>query len=270
MSLPTRILSTPSEVGAAVADLIVERLRAARGRRFLLGCPSGRTPLPVYGALARHAAAGVDLSNLVVVMMDDYLDIDESAGPRVVDSEKPYSCLGFAQREIIAPLAAASGRAGTHAPSEIWTADPADPDDYDRRIAGAGGIDLFLLASGDSDGHVAFNQPGTPRDRGTHLVELGEATRRDNMHTFPGFTSLSMVPSRGVTVGIDTIAALSREAVMILAGAHKREAFARVTAARCYEPDWPATIVTECRGAQVIADLDAAGALTPSGARDDG
>ncbi len=80
------------------------------------------------------------------------------------------------------------------------------------------------------------------------------------MNTFPEFTHLDMVPRNGVTVGVDTIARLSAEVVMILSGAHKREAFARIAGAEAYDPAWPATIVTECRRPRLIADADAAGA----------
>lgn len=259
MRLIPQILSGPGEIGGTVAALVLDRVKAKAGEPFLLGCPSGRTAAPVYAALARHAARGRDLSPLVIVMMDDYVVPDESGRFRIVDPASSYSCLGFARREILAPIAAAAAAAGTAAPSWIWTADPAHPEEYDARIAAAGGVDLFLLASGDSDGHIAFNQPGTPRGTKTHVVDLGEATRRDNMSTFPEFTHLDMVPRNGVTVGVDTIAGLSAEVVMILAGSHKREAFARITTAAGYDPAWPATIVTECRGARLVADRDAAG-----------
>lgn len=259
MRLTPEILPRPEAIGDAVADAILERLAADAERPFLLGCPSGRTAAPVYAALARGAAQGRPVANLVIVMMDDYVVPADSGGFRIVDPRSSYSCLGFAQREILAPIADACRRAGTAAPTEIWTADPADPEDYDARISAAGGIDLFLLASGDSDGHIAFNQPGTPRDAKTHIVDLGEQTRRDNMSTFPEFTRLDMVPRNGVTVGVDTIAGLSAEVVMILTGAHKREAFARIAAADAYDAQWPATIVTECRNARVLADPVAAG-----------
>ncbi len=169
--LTPEILPGPDAIGEAVADLILARLREAAGRPFLLGCPSGRTAAPVYAALARHAGHGRDLSALVVVMMDDYVVPDGDGGFEIVDPVSSYSCLGFARREILAPIAAAAHSAGLAAPSQIWTADPARPEEYDARIAEAGGVDLFLLASGDSDGHIAFNQPGTPaRD--------GNASRR--------------------------------------------------------------------------------------------
>lgn len=259
MQLTPEIFPAPRAIGDAVAELIIDRMSAKGAEPFLLGCPSGRTAVPVYTALARHAAGGKDLSQLVIVMMDDYLLLDDQGDFRLVDPDASYSCLGFARREILAPLADACAVAGTVAPTELWTVDPSAPEEYDARIAAAGGIDLFLLASGDSDGHVAFNQPGTPRDVKTHVVDLGEATRQDNMNTFPEFTRIEMVPRAGVTVGVDTIARLSREVAMILWGEHKREAFARITGTDSYEDDWPATIVTECRHAVLLVDRDAAG-----------
>ncbi|MCL2514747.1 MAG: 6-phosphogluconolactonase [Microbacteriaceae bacterium] len=259
MQLTPQVLDDAAAIGEAVADLIVDRLVAKGTDPFLLGCPSGRTAVPVYAALARRARAGQDLSRLVVVMMDDYLIPNDHGGYRIVDQNASYSCLRFAREEILRPIADAGRAAGTTPPQEIWTADPETPAHFDTRIEAAGGIDLFLLASGDSDGHIAFNQPGTDRGARTHLVELGEATRRDNMGTFPEFTRLDMVPRHGVTVGVDTIARLSASAVMILTGAHKQKAFARITAARAYEPDWPATIVTECQDASILADACAAG-----------
>lgn len=258
MHLTPQILPDANSIGTVTAELILERMDRKAGRPFLLGCPSGRTAGPVYAALARKAAEGADLSTLTIVMMDDYVVPDGDAGFRIVDPEASYSCLGFARREILAPIAEACAAAGTAAPTEIWTADPSDPAEYDLRIEAAGGIGLFLLASGDTDGHVAFNQPATRRDAMTHIVELGEATRRDNMNTFPEFTELGMVPRHGVTVGIDTIARFSDEVVMILCGENKREAYSRIVNAHQYEADWPATIVTECRNAALLADHNAA------------
>jgi glucosamine-6-phosphate deaminase len=242
VSLQPIVRPDAGAVGDEVAATILDRLAAAGGRPFLLGCPSGRTAMPVYRALARHAARGVDLSRLVIVMMDDYVEAD---GLRRVAPELSYSCLGFAQRQIVAPIGQ---------PIEIWVPDPADPERYDEVIDAAGGIDLFLLATGAGDGHIAFNQPGTPRDARTHVTALGEATRRDNMGTFPEFTRLEMVPTRGVTVGVDTIAASSREVIMIVCGPHKHAAYQRIAAARAYEPDWPATVVVECKNPTLIAD----------------
>jgi glucosamine-6-phosphate deaminase len=250
VSLQPIVLPDADAVGDEVAATIIDRMAATDGRPFLLGCPSGRTGMPTYRALARHAEQGADLSRLVIVMMDDYVVPGEDGAFRRVDASLSYSCFGFAQRKIAGPIG----------PSiDIWVPDPADPAAYDERIAQAGGIDLFLLATGAGDGHIAFNQPGTPRSARTHVTPLGEATRRDNMGTFPEFTRLDMVPTHGVTVGVDTIAANSREVVMVVCGEHKRDSFARITAAQAYEPDWPATVVVECKNPTLIADRAAAG-----------
>lgn len=253
MSVQPLVLPDADAVGEAVATTILDRMAATDGRPFLLGCPSGRTGMPAYRALARHAAQGADLSRLVIVMMDDYVVPGPDGAFERVDASLSYSCLGFAHRKIVGPIKQEAR------PAEIWVPDPADPAAYDERIAAAGGIDLFLLASGAGDGHIAFNQPGTPRTTRTHVTPLGEATRRDNMGTFPEFTSLDMVPGHGVTVGVDTIASGSREVVMVVCGEHKRDAFARIAAAEAYEPDWPATVVVECKNPTLIADRAAAG-----------
>lgn len=261
--VPVRIFPDSDALGRQVADEIVHRLSTNGEEPFLLGCPSGRTAAPVYRALASLAARGADLSRLVIVMMDEYVMQGSDGGFMPVDPELSHSCLGFALRDIIAPIARAAAQAGVPAPSMVWTPDPADPDAYDARIAAAGGIDLFILATGASDGHIAFNQPGTRRASGTHVTPLGEATRRDNMGTFPDFTDISMVPTHGVTVGVGTIAALSREVVMIVNGAHKSHALDRISRATTYEPDWPATITAECAAARIYADEAAANGLTP-------
>lgn len=253
------VRQTEAEIGGEIASRIIELANAKGSAPFLLGCPSGRTGMPVYRSLARAAASGVDLSTIVVVMMDEYLLGDSERQVRPVDPSRSYSCLGFAQREIVAPMASGAARAGVGSPREIWVAQASDPGEYDSRIAAAGGIDFFILASGASDGHVAFNQPGTDRDAPTHIVRLGEATRRDNMETFPEFRTLDMVPRFGLSVGTGTIAGLSSEVAMIVTGEAKKHAFERIASARTYEPDWPSTIVTECRNPSLYADVMAAG-----------
>ncbi len=260
MPLTPLVLPDDAAVGAHVARLVLDRLTATGGDHpFLLGCPSGRSAAPVYDTLAHLAEDGADLSRLVVVMMDEYVVAGPDGTFRAVDPDLSYSCTGFAHRELLDPIAAACARAGTTPPVDPWVPDPADPAAYDDRIERAGGIDLFLLASGASDGHIALNQPGTPRSTRTHVTPLGDATRRDNMGTFPELTRLEMVPTHGVTVGVDTIAALSREVVMIVSGAHKRAAFDRIVAADAYQPDWPATLVAECKNPSLVADAAAAG-----------
>ncbi len=249
------VFDNAAAAGAALAAEIADGIGAAAsdGRRYLLGCPGGRSPRATYAALATEVAArGLDLSGVVIVMMDDYLEPDRSSYRRV-PATAHFSCENFAMTEIAGPVNAAA-RGGTIRPDAVWLPDPRDPAAYDDRLRAAGGIDLFILASGASDGHVAFNPPGTPADSRTRVVRLADTTRHDNLGTFPRFRDLSEVPRYGVTVGVATIAELSRRAVLVATGPGKRRAIARLSAAAGYEPDWPATVVAICDDSSIYAD----------------
>lgn len=225
----------PETLGNALAGVVVEAYERSEGS-FLLGCPGGRSLLTTYRALARGEH---NLTRLVVVMMDEYL------GAR---ADAHYSCRGLAQRELAGPLGLNE--------DQVWLPDEADPGSYDGRIADAGGVDLFLLASGASDGHVAFVSPGSPRDRGTTVLALAESTRRDNLVTFPAFGSLDEVPTHGVSVGLGTIAA-ARVVRLVLHGTDKRFAAAHLLELESFDPAWPASIVHDHDDAEIWLDREA-------------
>lgn len=255
---PVRVFESPEQLGHDLAARIADGITAARaeGRRYLLGCPGGRTARPVYDSLAALVSQrGLPLDNLVVVMMDDYVDLADGA-PRRVSPDAHYSCQRFGLVEILGII-----NVGASSPvpeTQLWLPDPARPEAYDEQIAAAGDIDLFLLASGESDGHVAFNGPGSPVESRTRLVELAPETRGDNMRTFPAFERLEDVPTHGVTVGIDTLCRRARELVMILVADHKQEAFGRIASVDHYDPDWPATVVHLGAERSIVADRAAA------------
>jgi glucosamine-6-phosphate deaminase len=232
-----RVFEDPQALGTALADEILERYEHADGS-FLLGCPGGRSLRTTYAALAERAP---DLSRCTVVMMDEYLPVPPTTAP--------HSCRGFALREICGALGIPKER--------LLAPDPDDPSAYDERIAAAGGIDLFLLASGASDGHVAFLPPGSPLGGRTSVVRLADSTRRDNLRTFPAFTSLDDVPEYGLSVGLATIRD-SRSVRLVLHGADKRAAAARVRAVDSFDPAWPVSVVHVCSNAEIWIDREAA------------
>jgi len=214
-----RRFARPDELGRVLARELVE----AEPR--LLGCPGGRSLLSTYRALSGLGG----LPETTVVMMDEYLPVPPP--------DAHYSCRGFADREIPSP--------------RIWFPDPDDPAEYDERIAAAGGVDVFLLASGASDGHVALLAPGAPRDGRTSVVELAETTRRDNLATFPEFASLDDVPVRGVSVGLGTISA-ARALRLVVHGADKGAAVERLLSLDRFDPAWPVSVVHEHPDAQIL------------------
>jgi glucosamine-6-phosphate deaminase len=230
-----RTFSDARALGVALAGEIVERHEAAEGS-FLLGCPGGRSLRTTYRALA-----DTRLARLVVLMMDEYAGAPPDAH---------FSCARFAEQEIAAPLGIP--------PERVWLPDERDPAAYDRRIEAAGGVDLFLLASGASDGHVAFVPPGSPRDGRTSVVELATSTRQDNLATFPRFSSIDEVPPRGVSVGLGTIGA-ARTLRLVLLGSDKRQATARLLALDGFDSSWPASVVHDHPDAQIWVDEEAMG-----------
>lgn len=258
--MQTKIHDKPASIGAELAPRILGGIREANaaGRAYVLGCPGGRSPMPVYEALAELLAAKpVDCSRLIIAMMDEYL-LGEPGALSPPPSSAHYSCRGFGEREIVGRINAGLPKELRIRPENFWMPQPAAPEDYDRRLAEAGGIDLFLLASGAGDGHIAFNPPGSVRDSRSRVVKLAEQTRRDNLATFPDFQSIDEVPRHGITIGIASIAELSRSVAMIVWGEGKREAYKRLSAANSYDPSWPATIFVECKCAELHADEEAA------------
>lgn len=242
-------------LGAAVAsDIVVAYLEAqAAGRPYLLGCPGGRTPRPIYREMARLGGVlDLDWSGLTIVMMDDYLVQD---GDRLVSCPRDahFSCRRFAEVEIVGLINAGRPVAQRIAADRLLMPDPQTPGGFDVDIDRRGGIDLFIVASGASDGHVAFNPPGSAAESRTRIIDLAETTRRDNLKTFPDFSGLEAVPGHGVTVGLQTIAA-ARRVCMVLHGTDKGESLRRVFAASAFDSAWPATFVHNCPSAAVHAD----------------
>jgi glucosamine-6-phosphate deaminase len=203
----------------------------------------------------------IPVDHLIVVLMDAYV-FRTANGFEEIPRGQHSSCRRFADEEIVGPINLAAPRGSGIPEDHIWLPDPNDPDDFDAKIASIGGVDLFLLASGSTDGHVGFNPPGSLRDSRTRVLELAESTRRDNLKTYPDFPSLADVPGHGVTVGISTIADLSRSAVMITHGAEKAATFGRISSCDGYDEAWPASVIWECQNPSIYSDSAAAGAVS--------
>lgn len=174
--------------------------------------------------------------------MDEYL-VDGELAPRAAH----FSCRRYIDEHLLPHV----GDRPVRCP------DPADPSAHDALE-----VDVFLLASGASDGHVAFNPPGTPIDSETRVVELADSTRRDNLATFPDFASIDEVPRFGISVGLGAITR-ARRAVLLLLGTDKSDSLARVSSLDDFDPAWPASVIHRCADPLLVADAAAAG-LSPS------
>lgn len=259
MPLPVDVSATVEELAGQLVDQILSSLASAAGsgRRLLIGVPAGRTMVPVFDALeVALIARPVPLDLLTLVLMDDYVLPDGHGGWIAPPSSAHYSCRRFGEQIRVQLNGAVRGEPGIPE-SQLWSPDPADPSAYDRRIADAGGIDIFFVAVGASDGHVAFNPPGTPISSRTRIIPLASTTRTDNLRTFPQFASLDEVPTHGITVGLATMADTRRLEVVAL-GAGKAPAVARLLRSDGFDVDWPASFANLHANAALRIDEAAA------------
>lgn len=197
------------------ANYIVNAINAKAAvtdRPFVLGLPTGSTPLGTYSELIRRNKAGeVSFRNVVTFNMDEYVGLP-------ADHHQSYHRFMmdnlFSHIDIL--------------PENInildgMAEDPvAECEDYERRIREAGGIDLFLGGVGE-DGHIAFNEPFSTLRSRTRLKALTEDTISVNARFFGG--DINQVPKLALTVGVETITD-SREVLILATGIKKAKAVA--------------------------------------------
>jgi len=221
--------------------------------------PADASARSTYRALA-EIVRGAELGHLVIATMDEHVVRGLGGDWQLVPADTHYSCRRFAREEIVAPLDTAAGHPVRA--EHICLPDPSDPPSYGRRLKEAGGVDHLIVASGASDGHVAFVKPGMPLDSDVSIIRLALSTRRDNMATFPEFSSLDEVPTHGVSVGLGTMLSTSRRITLVIHGVDKQLAGERVLAATDFDVGCPATFIHRCQGAQIWID-EAALSSTP-------
>lgn len=244
MSPNVIIVSDPFEAGELAATAIEGAVldAAALGRDAVLGFATGSTPLPVYASLASR---GLDLSHVTGFALDEYVGLPLG---------HPESYASVISRQVVAPLGLD--------PDRILVPDGrardlvAASDDFERAIVRAGGIDVQILGIG-SNGHLAFNEPGTAHDSPTHVVELAKQTRRDNSRFF---ASLDEVPTHAITQGLGTI---SRARKLVLLAFGPGKAVALVSALEGpVDESVPASIIQQHPDVLVLIDAAAAAALS--------
>ncbi|MGN6302866.1 MAG: glucosamine-6-phosphate deaminase [Angustibacter sp.] len=226
-----------------VAQAVVELVR--RKPTAVLGLATGSSPLSVYDALAAAYARGeLSLQRAGAFLLDEYLGLPPG---------HPESYREVIQRELVSRVDLDPAR--VHGPDGQADDVPAACSAYEAAIADAGGIDLQLLGVG-SDGHLAFNEPGSSLASRTRVKTLTQQTRADNARFF---ASADDVPRHVLTQGIGTILQ-ARHLVLLASGAAKAEAVAA-----CVEgpvtASWPASALQLHPHVTVLLDDAAAAGL---------
>ena len=239
-------------------NLALEILKELKKKkRLVLGCPGGRSLKKTYyylGILSH--TLNISLNNLIIIMMDEYVKKKNSTF-YLVDKNNHYSCVRFCNNVIKKLLNYKKSNSNSLKKENIYFPTVEKPQNYDLLIKKLGGIDIFLLASGSTDGHVAFNNADSKLNQKTHITRLSIKTRSDNMKTFPQFKKISEVPKYGLTVGLRTISSLSKKAILVMAGKEKKYAFKKLSFKKKFTISWPSSIIYKCKKAKIYIDKEA-------------
>jgi len=225
-----------------------------RKKRLVLGCPGGRSLKKTYYYLGQIShELNISLDKLTIIMMDEYVH-KKNGKYKLANPDSHYSCVRFSNQVIKKLLNFKKNNFNSLKSKNIFFPTINSPSSYDMLIKKLGGIDIFLLASGSSDGHVAFNNNYSKVNQNTHITKLSTKTRNDNMKTFSDFRHLTEVPQYGLTVGLKTISSLSKRAILVLTSKEKKLAFKTITTLNKFDISWPASIIFKCKNYKIYSD----------------
>jgi len=204
--------ATLSRWAAAYVVHSIRQFNPTKDRPFVMGLPTGSTPIGLYQNLIKlHKAGKVSFANVVTFNMDEYVGLTK---------DHPQSYHAFMWDQLFGHIDIPKHNVHilNGMAKDLW----AECDQYEQAIKRFGGVELFVGGVG-SDGHLAFNEPGSSLASRTRVKTLNEETVAANARFFDN--DLGRVPRTALTVGVATV--MDSRRVMILAnGVSKARAMA--------------------------------------------
>ncbi|WP_105902477.1 glucosamine-6-phosphate deaminase [Vibrio gangliei] len=203
-------LENANEVGLWSARHIINKInkfKPTEDRPFVLGLPTGGTPLNTYKQLIKlHKEGEVSFKHVVTFNMDEYVGLaaDHPESYRSFMYENFFNHVDIQEKNINL----LNGNTDDH---------EAECKRYEDKIKSYGRINLFMGGVGN-DGHIAFNEPASSLSSRTRIKTLTEDTRIANSRFFGG--DINQVPKYSLTIGVGTL--LDSEEVMILITGHNK------------------------------------------------
>lgn len=212
---------------------------------LVLALPTGDTPKGMYNFLIRLYQEGLlDFSQAITFNLDEYLGLPP---------DHPQSFRSYMHEHLWNHVNLK--RENTHIPNSLAHDLEAECRRYEEMIEKAGGIDLAVLGLGEN-GHIAFNEPGTPFESLTHVALLSLETRKEEAQAFGG---LENVPTHAITMGIKTIMR-SRKILLLVAGKRKASVLAQALLGPV-TPEIPASVLQLHPELTVVVDEEAGARL---------
>ena len=232
------VVGNNEKISALIAEEFIKTINEKPN--CVLGLATGTSPLGVYANLVKANKEGrVSFKDVATFNLDEYIGLDGTHN---------QSYRYFMNDNLFNHIDINKDR--THVLK--GTGDYlAYANQYDAEIAKFGGIDLQILGIG-SDGHIAFNEPGTPFDSLTHVAELAESTIVDNSRLF---NDISEVPTKAVTMGLKSIMN-AKKIVLIATGKNKAKAIYNLLKGPMTE-EVPCSILQKHPDCTIYVDEDA-------------
>ena len=198
---------TVSAWAAAYVARTIDEFKPTAKKPFVLGLPTGSSPLGMYKELIRLNKAGkVSFANVVTFNMDEYVNLPE---------EHPESYHSFMWNNFFKHVNIKKTNVN------ILNGNAknlrAECERYEKKIKSYGGIRLFVGGIGP-DGHIAFNEPGSSLASRTRIKTLTEDTIIANSRFFGG--DVNKVPKTALTVGVATV--MDARCVLIIVSGHNK------------------------------------------------
>ncbi|WLV23992.1 glucosamine-6-phosphate deaminase [Aciduricibacillus chroicocephali] len=224
------------QLSKAACDIVTKKIKNIE--HPVLGLATGSTPEGLYKCLIeRYEAGEITFANATSFNLDEYVGLDET---------HPGSYQYYMKDKLFNHINLPAERA--FVPSGTDEDLQAHCEAYEDKIKKAGKIDIQILGIG-INGHIGFNEPGTSFDSRTHVVELDESTREVNSRFF---NSLDEVPTKAVTMGIQTIMDAD-EVVLIISGENKADTVLAFMESEISE-EFPASILKKHPNFTLIVD----------------
>ncbi|MDN0051365.1 glucosamine-6-phosphate deaminase, partial [Bacteroides gallinaceum] len=196
-----------SEWAANYVAQRINQFQPSSERPFVLGLPTGSSPLGMYKALIELNREGkVSFRNVVTFNMDEYVGLPES---------HPESYHSFMFNNFFNHIDIP--KENIHILNGNASDLEAECGNYEKQIASYGGIDLFVGGIGP-DGHIAFNEPGSSLTSRTRVKTLTTDTIVANSRFFDN--DVDKVPKTALTVGVGTV--MDAKEVLILCNGHNK------------------------------------------------
>lgn len=202
--------STLSRWAACYVASRINAFKPTAERPFVLGCPTGSSPLGMYRNLIELYKEGkVSFRNVVTFNMDEYVGLSE---------DHPESYHSFMWNNFFSHIDIAKENVNIlNGNAEDLKA---ECERFEKKIESYGGIELFMGGVGP-DGHIAFNEPGSSLTSRTRVKTLTTDTIIANSRFFEG--NVDLVPKTALTVGVGTVMA-AREVMLMVNGHNKARA----------------------------------------------